>query len=362
MRVTGRNARALATLGWWLGVRGGDPDGPRRVRWKAALTDDGTRIRLCDDAGDSDGTSTARDRPVLLVVPGLHMDGPEDRRMARLGAVFASTGATVVMPHLDAFEALWIRDDRHPRAAAAQLIAASDWARRALAGRPQVAFSVSFGAAPLMHLLAARELQRAIVFGGFATLGGTLRFALDRRANPSGDPLNGPAIYRNLASRLLPTQERAGFEAACLAFCAATWSRSGRPALKDRHRYAHALADARTGLSRLGAELLQEATGLVPGAADRVEALLGDDDARAPFAWAEPLNAARTLVQPIDVIHGRDDDVIPHTEGAALAAAVPRGRLFLSGRVGHTSQGRGAGGLGELAAALGALAMLTDAR
>ncbi len=359
MRTTLRRARALGTLGWWLGVRGTSEVGPTGVRWRQTTTDLGLRLWTCEARSGRDGRRSQDTAPVLLIAPGLHMDGPSDRRMQRLGAIFAAAGATVVMPHLDAFEALWIRADRHPSSAAAQLIAASDWARRHFPGRPQVAFSVSFGAAPLLHLVEARELERAVIFGGFATLQGALLFALDRRANPNGDPLNGPAIYRNLADVLVPPAERAAFEAACLAFCAATWSRSERPALKRDRRFAHALADATRPLSPLGTALLHEATGLSPGAVERVQtALQTFGAADSPFAWAEPLTRASRVSTPMAVIHGRDDDVIPHTEGEALRQALPNATLHLSGSVGHTAGGVRPGAVGELASALGALAHL----
>jgi pimeloyl-ACP methyl ester carboxylesterase len=322
----------LARLTYWLGIATDVRTGPVVAGPFGVDVDGGHRLLLWPSPRPTD--------TVVVLIAGLHMDGPADSRMDRLARVLAAGGMHVVAPRLEAFEALWIRDDRHPRRARATALAASDWACKHLRPKRQVVFSISFGSAVALHLMAERPVAHGVLFGGVADLGAALAFALDGYANPGRDPLNGPAILRNLAPLWFSPEDAAAFETACAAFCHATWSRSSRPALKDGRRFAHALQEVARGLRPDVRDLLHQATGLQPGALARVQAVLpAIHAADGPFAWSHAAPVAPRVSNPVDCVHGRDDDVVPWTSAAALAAMLPRGRSMLTGRWAHTGAG-----------------------
>lgn len=266
----------------------------------------------------------------VLVAQGLHYLGADDPRLDRFCRALAASGCVVACPLLSDY-----LDLRVAPGAARDLEAGLAALERRVPLRPSL-FSISFGSLPALTLAAAApaRLRGLLLFGGYADFGRTIRAAVGAGpgARPSRDPLNGPVVLRHVVPWLEGPLERAGLERAMAAMARRTW---GRPELKRGDaRAPHALRLAAT-LGAAERRVFLASTGLEPGA----EALLEEGLARAgdalAFADVAPLlGAIRT---PTWVVHGRDDDVIPFEEGAALAAAIPGARFVATGLYGHTA-------------------------
>ena len=287
-----------------------------------------------------------RDRPIrgaLLVCPGLHYAGPADPRLDRFLRVLAGSGLLVLSPFLPDFTALQVK---------ASLTDDLERALRALeehpsrpAGIAPGLFSISFGSLPSLRLAARatpeRPLGGLLVFGGYADFSRTLAHCLGHGASGPRDPLNQPVVFLHLIPWLeVPGPER--LAAARRRDVESTW---GSPELKAKERHAPIALEVRAGLNGRTAELYRIATGLEGGAFALAEqALL----ARGEDHHLDPRPVLAQIRCPVHLVHGRDDDVIPHTELEALAAAFPVGAsvsTYKTGLYAHT----GRGGLQNLA-------------
>lgn len=310
------------TLARWLGPWADASKAP-----DVEITDedlDGMRVRLFHPP--------ARPYATYLIAPGLHYAGADDPRMDRFCRILADAGQLVVAPYIPDYLALT------PRARAiADFRRAFDalprWDR---SERKPTVFSISFGSLLAFALAAERgdQLDKLVIFGGYADLRETLHFSLTGEV-PSGrkatrDPLNQPVVLANL----LPYIECADRELLARhwrSYVEATW---GRPEMKARERFvavAEALAHDVPPHIR---ELFLVGIGVTPGARELAEAALPQFDTAA----LDPTPYLPRIRNRVELVHGTDDDVIPYEHAYALAAALVNAdvRVHVTGMYGHT--------------------------
>ncbi len=300
--------------------------------------------------------SAGRDRSTILLLPGLHFLGPDDRRFRRLAAVLAATGAEVVAPYLSDFLGLRLTPRLIAEAEAALLVASERG--------PVSVMSISFGSIAAFHLAAKypERIKRMVVFGGYRNLELSFRFALGGAIAgvPAQvrDPLNGPAVVANLVEDMLPEAQADAFRAAALAFSRRTWSRDG--AIQDKHDGRHLKVGAEIAASLEGdaAHLFRVAARLEGNPLDVVDAVF--ERARERFAFLDPTPLMGRIEAPVACVHGRDDDVIPWSESVAMARDLRNGSAYITGLYGHTGRANGAAA-GALVRELRAMAGVIDA-
>jgi pimeloyl-ACP methyl ester carboxylesterase len=299
-----------------------------------------------------------RARGALLVVPGLHFLGPADPRLERLLAILADAGYVVVAPFLRDFMALrldsrviddldraWttLRESRH----------LPDGVRPGI-------FSISFGSLPALRVAAdprrASEVGGLMVFGGYADWRNTLRFCLQGATGYPHDPLNRPVAFINLLEHIEDFPADKTLVDAWLKYVRTTW---GRPEMKRRDRHEPI---ARHIASELPAHLRTPfliGCGLGPGSDQRCL----DAMQRAAHwdALLDPRPRLHGLRCPVHLVHGVDDDVIPHTELDALYQALPShvpATRHVTGLYGHSGRGGALAGAASLARELGTMAAM----
>ncbi|MCB9524455.1 MAG: hypothetical protein H6702_13940 [Myxococcales bacterium] len=333
-----RRRRAALRLARWLGPWADAEAAPPGVQREAVVLPDGDgEVRIFVGPGRPHGA--------VFLVPGLHYAGADDPRLDRFCRILAAAGLWVCVPCLPDFLALRL----HERVIA-------DTARifdHAVAwpGRPPGplgVMSISFGSLPALHLAAARPdaVKRLLVFGGYADWQAVMRFAVTGGDGVPYDPLNRPVVYMNLLADLPGAPaDPAPLLAAWRAYIEATW---GRPEMKaDGAWQAVARAHGAALPAPLRA-LFLKGCGVGPQGAQAVMRALARG---GPRPWLDPRPVLPDIHCPVDLVHGADDDVIPHTELAALAAAFGADqtvRTWLTGLYGHT----GSAGLDGLRAGL----------
>jgi pimeloyl-ACP methyl ester carboxylesterase len=352
-------ARRIATLLRWLGPW--STEGRPRGIEKSTIALGEMRVRLLVPRAP---------RGVYHVIPGLHYLGPDDVRLDRFLTILAAAGFTVVAPFYPAYVDLALEPGVFADAERAQAFA-GDLARRASAPPPGV-FSISFGSLLALHLASrpalAGRIGGVVVFGGFADLFPTVRFAVTGRAEHGGvslratrDPLNSPVVYLNLLPFLDVKGDRAVLAEAYRTMIRRTWGRMELKADGMRDGHAHAIA------RRLPEELrlpFLRGCGLAGGASEWLEDGIrraGDAMSRYDATPLLPSVHAR-----VTLVHGRDDDVIPYVETEKLAERLPRGALArkcITGLYGHTAAGHvgPAAILQEIGALAGMLADMAEA-
>jgi len=307
-------------------------------------------------------------RGAVLVVPGLHFRGPEDPRFDRFSRVLAATGYLVLAPFLPSYRQLLV---------APQVVVDINAAFDALLAHPLLpkgtrpgVFSISFGSMPALRLLAMRgdEIERGVIFGGFANFEETIHFALNGKAGRVNDPLNAAVVLTNVLPFLdAPAgvesdADRKLLQDAWMAFCRATWGRaemrSSLVSLAGKTVPAHVKEAERLSLdlpTHLRAVFLRGCR-----AEEGVEAVALAAIARAEgsFDWIDPRSHFSTVKAPVTLVHGVDDDVIPYEQSQALHAALSPhcpAELFLTGLYSHTQAESRARGFGEIASELQAM-------
>ncbi|MDQ3032529.1 MAG: alpha/beta hydrolase [Myxococcota bacterium] len=286
----------------------------------------------------------------LLLIPGLHFAGPADPRLDRFGRVLARSGLMVLAPFLPDFQRLIVGRD---------LVGDSDRALDALLaqpdrppGRPGV-FSISFGSLPALRLAALRgdAIGSLIVFGGFADFRRTIGFALAGDGARTNDPLNAPVVFLNLIAHLdVAPEDREVLCASWRQQCERTW---GKEESKREEVYAGVARSLAHELPEHLRPLFLIGCRAAPGT--EAVALAALERAGTAFDWIDPRPHLRDLRCDVHLVHGRDDDVIPHEESAALLEAMPahvRARRHLTGLYGHT-HGATLGSLAREAGAAG---------
>lgn len=266
----------------------------------------------------------------LLVLPGLHYLGPADPRLDRFLAILADAGLLVLCPFLPDFRALRVGPSVVPDA-----LASYD-ALAALPDCPVVrpgVFSISFGSFPAIHVAAHRDIARLLLFGGYASFEDVIRFSLEGDPDRPHDPLNRPVVFLALLEHLdgLPA-DPARLGRAWTEYVRRTW---GRPEMKTRARFEPLARSIAARLPEDARALFLLGTGVVEGGSSRIRAALE----RADLAHLDPRAACAAIDAPVTIVHGRDDDVIPHTHAAVLGELIPHARVHLTGLYAHTGRG-----------------------
>jgi pimeloyl-ACP methyl ester carboxylesterase len=262
----------------------------------------GTRVRLY-----------GRGSP-YLIAPGLHYAGPDDPRMDRFCRILASAGHLVIAPFIRDYLALV------PCARAIDDFRAI----YDVCDRPTI-FSISFGSLLAFATAAEREVERLVIFGGYAVFADTLKYCL---TGDGRDPLNQPVVLMNLLDYI--PHDRAhtdALRAGWRAYVERTW---GRPEMKAPEKYLPIADEIAPRVPESVRELFL--AGIRPGAWAIAEPALQQFDARA----LDPRPFLPHVRAHVDLVHGTDDDVIPYTQSRALAALLPNASVHITGMYGHT--------------------------
>lgn len=282
-------------------------------------------------------------RSTFLIAPGLHPACADDPRMDRFCRILTCAGHQVVVPYIPDFLAL-VPTARAKHDFLRAFDALPRWTGERAAGRRPIVFSISFGSLLAFALAAARPgaIERLIVFGGYADLRETLRFALTGEVGSgrrvAHDPLNQPVVLMNLLAHLDPpvgAADAAAVAAAWRRYIERTW---GRPELKLDRRFAAIAAELAPAVPAAVRELFLVGTGALPGAPALALSALDRFDVRA----LDPAPYLPRITGPVDLVHGLDDDVIPFEHAHALAARLSHAsvRVHVTGTYGHTGASR----------------------
>lgn len=271
----------------------------------------------------------------LLLLPGLHFLGPSDARLDRFARVLASSGLLVLAPFLPDYVELILRPSvlRDAERALDALLSTRERPEK----KPAV-MSISFGSLPALHLGATRadELSSLTLFGGYANLGETMRFCLQGADGIAHDPTNRPVVFMNLIEHLseAPFDQRALMDA-YNDFITTTW---GRPEMRrGGASVAVAAKIHRTIEDPIARALFAESTALEGDPSALLERALRRG--RDKLAWLDPAALMRAVRVATYVLHGADDDVIPHTQARRFAEHIPPAHLagvHVTGLYGHT--------------------------
>lgn len=348
--------RDLARLGWWLGPKATAPPPPvDREAITIAPRAPGERPL---DALIYTPRGRAPDG-ALLLVPGLHPDGPRDPRMIRFASVLAHAGLCVLAPALPDLASLRLTPALMPDTARAFAALEARVAGMRRPVKPGV-MSISFGALPALRLAGHPEHRARIggvlTFGGYARWQVALRFAMAGGDGVPFDPLNRPAAFLQLFDGLPPLTDRARVEGAWRGFVDETWGREEMKAdgawQPVAERWAATAHPDDRDVARCGLGVHPDGPAVAEAAVAKILAA-GDRD------WLDPRPAVPHITAPLYIVHGVDDDVIPVAEAQALAAeAGPEqaARVIVTGAWGHT--GRAGSALRELRSTLGVLRAL----
>lgn len=274
----------------------------------------------------------------VLVIPGLHPLGVADPRMVRFGRILEAAGAELAMADVEALKRLTLSPSMFEEAEAVLL--------RASQAAPVGVMSISFGSIIALHLAARypERVRRLVVFGGYRDLEQTLGYALGGSGDTVRDPLNAPAVFIQLVDELLDSHaHREAFVVAAREFSAETWtSGRGGPA-DDKHDGRHLRVGARIAatLPEPARALMRLACRLDGDPMPTALAALGRS--RERFRYLDPGPLLKQVRCEVDCVHGRDDDVIPHTQSERLANDLVCGRAHITGLYGHTGARVGSG-------------------
>ena len=303
-------------------------------------------------------------RATFMIAPGLHYEGADDPRQDRFCRVLAAAGHLVLAPILQEFI------DLQP---SSRVIDDFErvWAARGRwdpSERPPVVFSISFGSLPACGLASrvGAGVERLVLFGGYADMPETLRYCLfgrqdivDGRAHTTRDPLNQPVVFMSFLPYLdPPCEDPDAVRAAWRQFVMRTW---GRPEMKAFERYSPIALEIAPTVPDNVRELYLHGVGMTPNWLDfAIDA----------SAKAAPIQAALNVVPylagvrcPVDIVHGRTDDVIPVEQAEVLARGMTNAEVavHLTGLSSHTagtmpSPSQALGEVTSLVRMLGALA------
>ncbi len=336
-------SRVRRRLVRWLGPWSSDERAPQDVHFETL------RLKASRDRVMELVLVTPTKRPsvgAVMVVPGLHFGGVEERRMRRFVSVLAHAGLTVAVPNLPDYLEQVLRpgvvDDL---ALALERFLTSGAIPEET--RPAL-FTISFGSWPGLEVACRPELAEriggVITFGGFADWRETLRFCVgigqEGAADRPRDPLNRPVCFMNLMGDLpgAPTDPKAveALFRGWRGFMERTW---GRAEMKSPERYVPVAQALATELPEGLRALFLQGCAAAPGGEALCEGALNQC---GPRPWLDPRPKLEGLRAPISIVHGRDDDVIPIEEQARLASALPRhaeAQLYTTGLYGHSERG-----------------------
>ncbi|MBI2235634.1 MAG: hypothetical protein HYU60_01535 [Magnetospirillum sp.] len=271
-------------------------------------------------------------RAAMVLLPGAARTGKDDPRLVALANSLARSGWLVLVPDIAGLRSLQV--------------SAADAARVADAVRsleqPQVAVAaISFAAGPAV--LAALEPDIAPRVGLVVAVGPPFDLTAVTTFFTTGFYRVAPnAPWRHLEPNAYGKWVFVKSNAARLGDAA---DRTLLAAIAERRMADERapLDDLRRGLTPQGRSVMALMDNADPG---QVPALI----AALPPAIREEmerLDLSRRDLSRLQahmlVVHGRDDRIIPWTEGAALARAVPKGELILLDGLAHADLGSGSG-------------------
>ncbi len=277
---------------------------------------------------------------MLVLLPGVTPEGKDDRRLTVFAVGLARAGFAVLVPDIPAFRALAV--SAADAEAVRDVVAHASGAFVADADGGVAVAAISYAAGPaflaLLDPATRRRVGAVAAIGGYHdTLAVVTFFTTGAFRGPDGAWQSGtPNAWGKwvFARANLDRLEDAG-DRGLLDVIA------GRK-LKDE---AADIDDLRAGLGAEGRAVLALLENRDP---DRVPALVDalPTGVRSDLAALSLANKdLSALSVPTLLLHGRDDPVIPPTESAALAAALPPGaaRLFIVDNFAHVELG-GLGG------------------
>lgn len=269
----------------------------------------------------------------IILVPGLVSDGIDDDRLQAFARTLARARFLVLTPDITGFRSLEISpDDSRAIADAALTLAGHDRPPGAPPRRVGLA-AISYAVGPT--LLAARDprvqahASFVLAIGGYHSMARTITYVTTGafRASPGApwqfgapNPFGAWVFARVNARRVVDPADRTAIAAMA----------------------ARRLADPAAPLDDLTARLGPEGRAVYALIAnrdpERVPALIADlpaplrEDIAALDLSAQDMSG---LGAEVILVHGRDDPLIPSTESAALAAALPRARLVIVDHLAH---------------------------
>lgn len=272
-------------------------------------------------------------RASMVLVPGIAPTGKDDPLLVAFAETLARARFRVLVPDLANLRRLRVK----PEDARAIADAAIWLAGNGTAGRPLGVAAVSYAVGPAVTALFDPEAGKAVDFvvsiGGFHDLTAVVTFFTTGgyRLDP-GDAwrYRPPNAYGKWV-----------FVESNLARLADAGDRARLGLIKEMR-----LRDPTANVSLWAAELGPEGRAvhdlLANDDPDRVPALIAalPDALRADFTALDPsVRDLGGLTQRFLLVHGRDDPIIPETESAKLARALPRGRadLFLIDSLDHVN-------------------------
>jgi pimeloyl-ACP methyl ester carboxylesterase len=298
-------------------------------------------VRIQDDALDGMrvrvfGEPRPRAR-TYLIAPGLHYAGADDPRMDRFCRILANAGHLVVSPYIPDYLAL-VPTNRAKADFARAFDALPRWSSST--AKP-IVFSISFGSLLALALAADRpdDIDRLVLFGGYADLPATLVFCLTGATTDGRvavrDPMNQPVVLMSLLDHIAGAPPVGPLRDALVAgwrrYIERVW---GRMEMKQDSRYLAVAREVRASVPPEVHELYDLGTGLAAGAPALVERALRTFDGGA----LDPAPYLARITSRVDLVHGADDDVIPFEHSYALAKAMPNAdvRVHITGMYGHT--------------------------
>jgi pimeloyl-ACP methyl ester carboxylesterase len=289
--------------------------------------------------------------PGWIVLHGVTRRGRAHEQLARFTRTIVSTGAVAIVPEVPE----WREFQLAPRLAvptvraAIAALRASGWVRDARVGLIGFSFGAPHAIAATAHPDVGDELAGSVAFGGYCSLRRTVRFLMTGTHDWNGvEQSLIPDAYGRwiVASNYLtavPGYEGAGDVTDALrALCA--------------HAGDHAIPGLDPRLDGLKAELRarlpeerRELFDLFAPEGDRLpdpgraEEMAEDiaEAARRSEPAIEPAPALADVELPVHLLHARNDNLVPYSEGLRLHRCVPSrtpSRITITRLFGHSGQ------------------------
>lgn len=343
------------TLLWWLGPWCNQERSPEDVGFQDTVlgsAENAFRFRLY--------TGSARTGAVL-VLPGLHPDGLDDSRMDRFCRVLASSGAVVGVPELPTMmQSVMVRSLLDDVELAARFFTQL-MSQNAI--ETFGVFCISASSIAGLHLAThdywSSKINRLHLFGGFSDWMEALRFAMTGTVPHVNvteqlqvDPLSLPVVYMNLMSSFptflsLPGAVQSELFQRLHDYVGQSWEKPEvvhpihTKAIADR-LFTEWLQDSKLDVDwTFVRSIFYQACALENGGQEVVHSFLDPletEDLGTDVEWLGVEDYCYKLTVPMDISHGRDDFVVPHTQARFLQQWSPPEltRVFVTGLYHHT--------------------------
>ena len=344
------------TLLWWLGPWCNQERYPKSITTEehfVSLDNDSFRFRIYLGSVQ---------QGAVLVLPGLHPDGLDDRRVDRFCRVLAGSGAIVGVPELPTMtQSVMLPRLLDDTEAAIQLFASylSDNGQDTF-GVFCISASSIAGLHLAVHPIWSGRVSRLHLFGGFADWMEALRFAMTGaivnvcpQEQIEVDPLSLPVVYMNLMHtfpQFLPLNTTLQSEMfSCLhQYVSQSWEKPDVKHPVDTRRIATEIFDRWQYTADEQAvdwehvhRVFFQACALEAGGNDYVHSFLdaySTADGASNADWLDVQALLQRIKVPLDISHGRDDFVVPYPQAQQLAewSISSSVRVFVTGLYHHT--------------------------